>query len=185
MSMMNMNKYLTFRTAAALALFALSSQYACSQQTPSATRPGPAGFSNAPFPPAAARYAARLFEVTEPDEAHYDAEFARKLRELLARSPNKDKKLYARMTSGPATTGNYISGDRSGYVHYATCQAHQCDTTTLDVLYDPASKNMVAKVLDRCAPQWLGNPNETEMALLDREQRASHPASVSSCAGAK
>lgn len=176
MSTSTMNKTTSRRNAGAFALIVLFSQAACAESD---------GFSPQPFPAGAARYEARLFELTEPGEKHYDAKFSGELRKLFAPLAAKDRKILARLTSGPTGTGTYLGSAGAGYVHYSICQAHQCDTTTLDILFDPTRQRMVAKLLDRCAPQWLGQPDQAEMQLLDQRQRASHPATIAACAGAK
>lgn len=171
-----MNKLTSRRNAGAFALIILFSQGACA---------GSSEFSPQPFPANAVRYEARLFELTEPGEKHYDAKFSGELRTLFAPLVAKDRKILARLTSGPTGTGTYLGADGAGYVHYSICQAHQCDTTTLDILFDPARQRMVAKLLDHCAPRWLGQPDAVEMQLLEQRQRASHPATIAACAGAK
>ena len=168
------NKLTNRRNAGAFLLTILFSQGACARSSE---------FSPQPFPASAARYEARLFELTEPGEKHYDAKFSGKLRTLLAPLTTKDRRIQARLTSGPTGTGTYLRADGAGYVHYSICQAHQCDTTTLDILFDPARQRMVAKLLDHCAPQWLGQPDAVEMQLLEQRQRASHPATIAACTG--
>lgn len=176
MSMTMTNKSTSRMNAGAFALIILFSQAACADSS---------GFSPQPFPASAARYEARLFELTEPGEKHYDARFSGELHKLFAPLSTRDRKILARVTSGPTGTGTYLGGGGTGYVHYSICQAHQCDTTTLDILFDPARQRMVAKLLDHCAAQWLGQPSQGEMQLLDQRQRISHPATVDACAGAK
>jgi hypothetical protein len=138
-----------------------------------------------PFPAALAAYEARLFELTEPGEQKYDAFFARQLRILLAPQVAKNAKFLARLTSGPTDVGIYLVSGQRAYIYYGICQAHQCDNTTMDLLFDPARNRMVGKLLDRCASAWLGQPDNAEMALLDQRHRATFPAAVTACAGEK
>ncbi len=131
------------------------------------------------------RYQAKLFELIEADESKYDADFAKRFTTMLAPYAKDHRNFRKRITSGAATEGNVIKESGRSYVHYGICQAHQCDTTTMNVLFDPVSKRMVAKILDRCAASWLGNPDEAEQALLDTQHQLNFPATAKSCGAAK
>jgi len=61
------------------------------------------------------------------------------------------------------------------------CQAHQCDNTTMDLLFDPAHKRMVGQLLDGCTMRWLGRPNAEEMAALEQRHRERFPATETAC----
>jgi hypothetical protein len=180
-----MNKVIKSSAGYILALCIVSLQSACAQDTSHAPGPAANSFSVKPFPPTFSKYQARLFELIEPDEKRYEADFARQFRDLFASQTAKDRNIMARLTSGPTGVGTYLATNGGGYVHYSICQAHQCDTTTLDILFDPARAKMVGKLLDRCTTQWLGQPNDTEMQLLNQRQGTSHPATLTTCAGSK
>jgi len=138
-----------------------------------------------PFPATLARYEARLFELTDADDEKFDPGFARHLRNLVAPQVARNAKFLGRLTSGPTDVGTYLVSGQRAYIHYGVCQAHQCDNTTMDIMFDPARDRMVGKLLDKCTPQWLGQPDAVEMALLDQRHRASFPAAVTACAGGK
>jgi hypothetical protein len=163
----------------------LVAQTVDAQQVTSGTHVHAATLAPRPLPDALTRYKAPLFELTEPGEKNYDAGFARQLRSLVAPQVAKNAKFLARLTSGPTEAGTYIASGQRAYIHYGICQAHQCDNTTMDILFDPSRKRMVGKLLDNCAPQWLGQPDNAEMALLDQRHRATFPATVTACAGEK
>lgn len=167
-------------TAAALALAA---QNGGAQQTAPGAQAHPMAVAPQRFPTSLARYQARLFELIEPREKKYDAGFARQLRNLTAPQLAKNAKFLERLTSGPADVGSYAATGQRAYIYYGVCQAHQCDNTTMDILFDPARNRMIGKLLDSCAPHWLGQPDNAEMALLDQRHRATFPAAVSACAG--
>jgi hypothetical protein len=157
----------------------------CAQQALADTKSWLGGAAPKPLTPDLARYQARLYELSDPGEKKYDATFANQLHTLVSPQLARESKFLARLTSGPAAPGtHFVAGERS-YVYYGICQAHQCDTTTMDVLFDPASKRMVGKLLDACIPQWLGRPDSAEMTLLDQRHLASYPATATACAGKK
>jgi hypothetical protein len=169
---------------ATVALVLVAQTVDAQQATPGAHAHA-AALAPQPFPAALAGYEAPLFELTEPGEKKYDAGFARQLRTLVAPQLAKNARFLARLTSGPTDVGTYIASGQRAYIHYGICQAHQCDNTTMDILFDPARNRMVGKLLDKCASQWLGQPDNAEMALLDKRHRATFPAAVTSCAGEK
>lgn len=144
-----------------------------------------ASVARQPFPSSLARYQARLFELTDPSEKGYDAGLAGRLRNLVEPQLAKNGKFLTRLTSGPTAPGSYVVTEQRAYIYYGTCQAHQCDNTTMDLLFDPVRNRMVGKLLDRCMPGWLGQPDNEEMALLDQRHRASFPATATACAGEK
>jgi hypothetical protein len=162
-----------------------SAQAAGARQKPPDTQAVGASVASQPIPSSVAKYDARLFELVEPGEKQYDAAFARQLRSLVGPQLAKNDKFLARLTSGPAAAPTYVATPQHAYFHYGICQAHQCDITNMDILFDPARNRMVGKLLDSCKPQWLGHPDEAEMALLDERHRASFPATGTSCAGDK
>ena len=178
--MITLHKHLAARS---IATFAFAIQAACAQQpAPEPAVPAPS-FSSQPFPSSALQYQARLFELTEPGEKKYNAAFERQLRQLVAPQLAKNTKFLARLTSGPTETGTYYAVGQRAYAYYPICQAHQCDTTTMEILFDPSTNRMVGKLLDRCAPMWLGQPDKVEMALLEQRHQASYPATATACAG--
>lgn len=169
----------------AVAALVSSAQAAGTRQKAPDTQAVGASVASQPIPSSAAKYDARLFELVEPGEKQYDAGFARQLRSLVGPQQAKNEKFLARLTSGPAAAPTYVATPQHSYIHYGICQAHQCDITTMDILFDPARNRMVGKLLDSCTSQWLGEPDKAEMALLDERHRASFPATVTACAGDK
>lgn len=131
------------------------------------------------------RYEVKLFELIEKDEPSYDAAFTKSFNNVLAPYVKKSHNFKKRITSGAASNGNLVQVDGRRYIHYGICQAHQCDNTTLNLLFDPLSKRMVAKIFDRCAAEWLGEPDQTERTLLDDQHRKQFPATVKSCGASK
>jgi hypothetical protein len=183
MTTMKMKTFRKHTLVCGLVALVFAAQAACAQQGTAGSQS--LAFAHQSFPAALVRYEARLFELTEPGEKKYDAGFAGLLRALVAPQTAKNAKFLARLTSGPTDVGSYFATGQRGYVYYGICQVHQCDTTTMDILFDPVSKRMVGKLLDRCVPQWLGQPDNAEMALLDQRHRASYPATATACAGNK
>jgi hypothetical protein len=165
-----------------VAALMLSVQTSAAQKAPDA-RPHSATVGPQPFPGSVARYVAPLFELIEPREKRYDERFARQLRGLVAPQLANNAKFLARLTSGPTLPGIYVVTGQHGYVYYAVCQAHQCDNTTMDLLFDPARNRMVGKLLDSCKPFRLGQPDNVEMALLERHHRVNFPTTVTTCTG--
>lgn len=163
----------------------LAAHAAGTQQKAPGSQAHAVALAHQPFPTALARYKARIFELIEPGENKYDAGFAHQLRSLLAPQLAKNANFLARVTSGPTDVGTYVVSGQRAYIHYGVCQAHHCDNTTLDVLFDPTRNRMVGKLLDRCTPYWLGQPDHAEIALLEQRHRASFPAAVTTCAGNK
>lgn len=131
---------------------------------------------------ASQRYHVRLPALIEPDEPTFDARFAQRFDDLLAPAMRSHSGLRARITSGPATVGETIQVRGTRYVGFGICQAHQCDNTTLDMLYEPHLGRLVGLLLDQCAPRWLGQPDPDEQAQLTALQRAGHPAAIAACA---
>ena len=164
-----------------LAAAVLLTQAACAQDAAPAPNKNTLQVLEQAFPAEAARYQARLFELVDPDEARFDAAFSKQLATLVAPQMKRQKNFLDRMLSGPATNGRYLVSGKRGYVYYAVCQAHQCDTTTMELLYEPATRRMVGKLLDHCAAQWLGQPDEEEQRLLQQRHRVSYPATEKSC----
>jgi hypothetical protein len=138
-----------------------------------------------PFPQRSVVLSAKLFELIEPDEAKYDADFSKAFAKLLAPYEKKVPNFRKRVTSGAAADSKYFSGSSGAYVYFSICQAHQCDATTMGLLYSVETKKMVAKILDRCRAEWLGSPNGEEMNFLNMQQAISFPATLSNCGEVK
>jgi hypothetical protein len=164
-----------------LAAAMLLTQAACAQEAASSAAKSAPQVHEQASPAEAARYQARVFELVDPDEARFDPVFSKKLVTLLAPQLKRQKNFLDRMLSGPATNGLYLVSGNRGYVYYAVCQAHHCDTTTMELLFDPATKRMVGKLLDQCSAQWLGQPDQEEQLLLQQRHQISYPATEKSC----
>lgn len=102
---------------------------------------------------------------------------------MLATYVKGHRNFRKRITSGAASDSNAVTVGGRSYLHYASCQAHQCDSTTVDVLFDPASKRMAAKALDHCAADWLGEPVLAEKTVLEAQHHQSFPAAEQNCTG--
>lgn len=50
---------------------------------------------------------------------------------------------------------------------YKACQAHQCSTTNLVVMYHERDQRMVARLQSQCELSWLGDPLPEERALIE------------------
>jgi hypothetical protein len=140
---------------------------------------------SAETPASAGRYQVKLFELIEADEANYDAAFAQRFASMLAPYIKEHSNFRRRITSGPTNDGNLVQSGGRNYVHYGICQVHQCDTTTMNVLFELGSKKMVAKVLDRCEVEWLGNPDAAEKTALDSEHLQTFPGTAKRCGASK
>ena len=138
-----------------------------------------------PFPAQAARYKGKLFELIDPDEAKYDAAFARSFDAMLAPYAKLNRGLRNRITSGPTANSSYVQAGADAYVYFGICQAHQCDNTTMDILFNPSKHKMVGKLLDRCKPVWLGSPDAAEQALLNARHEIAYPATSRNCGAAQ
>lgn len=167
----------------ALAVLVFAAQAACAEHA-AEPRPAAAQLPSTQAAPAdLARYQVRLFELIDKYRDRYDAAFTRQLRTLLAPQLKRQKNFLDRMTSGPTAAGRVVKVGQRSYVYYGICQAHQCATTTMDLLYEPAGRRLVGKLLDQCAPQWLGQPDSEEMAVLNASHQDSYPATADACAG--
>lgn len=167
-----------------VAALVLSAQAADTQKASDAQTHGPSVADQA-LTSSLARYMVPLYELMKPGEKRYDAGFARQLRRLVAPQLAKNPNFLARLTSGPTAPGTYLVTGQHGYVYYGICQAHQCDNTTMELLFDPIRNRMVGKLLDSCKPYWLGQPDNAEIGLLDQHHRANFPATVTTCMGEK
>lgn len=167
------------------ALLLCSAQTVCAQQTNAdLTNPARPVAKNIPAA-SPGRYEVHLFELIDAGRADYDPAFAGQLKALVAPQLTKQKNFLDRLTSGPTARGRpYAVGrhkDARTYIYYGICQAHQCNNTTIDLLFDPAHKRMVGQLLDGCTMRWLGRPNAEEMAALEQRHRESFPATETAC----
>lgn len=140
---------------------------ACVQNFTTEDDPRVVTFSREPFPHELARYEAPLFDLVRSDGKTFDAQLARQLRALLASQLRTDTRYIERLTSGPAPDAAYYVTGRRGYVYFTACQAHACDDTSLDVLFDATDYRLVGKLQEKGAVRWLGRPDQREMVLID------------------
>lgn len=75
--------------------------------------------------------------------------------------------LRDRLLSGPSAPGVPKTLDRETWWFYTACQAHQCDTHQLAMLYQPDHAAMVGRLVSRCEVWWLGDPTAEQRALID------------------
>ena len=72
-----------------------------------------------------------------------------------------------RLLSGPCAPGVPKTLGSETWWFYTACQAHQCDTQQLAMLYQPDSAKMVGRLVSRCKVWWLGSPTAAQRALID------------------
>jgi len=88
-----------------------------------------------------------------------------------AESPDKSiPSLRERLLSGPSGPGELMVLQGEPWWLYTACQAHQCPTTALAMLYSPTQSKMVGRLTARCKVWWLGEPTAEQRALIDRER---------------
>lgn len=75
--------------------------------------------------------------------------------------------LSDRLLSGPSEPGKPVSLGGENWWYYTACQAHQCNTNLMAMLYMPAQNRMVGRLVARCKVWWLGDPNPEQRALID------------------
>lgn len=139
-------------------------------------------FAEQPFPADLVKYKARLFELTNKGEAKYDKEFLGSLKLLLKPQSQLDPRIFRRIMSGPAAEATFIVTPVTSFIHYGICQAHQCNTSNMSLLLEPKTKRMVGYLFDKCKPVWLGEPDDTEKAILkEKHLRAFHTPLADDC----
>lgn len=72
-----------------------------------------------------------------------------------------------RLLSGPSAPGVPKLLGQETWWYYTACQAHQCDTHQLAMLYQPEQARMVGRLVSRCQVWWLGDPTAEQRALID------------------
>lgn len=88
-----------------------------------------------------------------------------------AESPDKTiPSLRERLLSGPSGPGELMVLQGEPWWLYTACQAHQCPTTALAMLYSPTQSKMVGRLTARCRVWWLGEPDAKQRALIERER---------------
>ncbi len=88
-----------------------------------------------------------------------------------AESPDKSiPSLRERLLSGPSGPGELMVLQGEPWWLYTACQAHQCPTTALAMLYSPTQSKMVGRLTARCKVWWLGEPTAEQRALIERER---------------
>ncbi|WP_411849463.1 hypothetical protein ACLB90_10595 [Stenotrophomonas sp. LGBM10] len=87
--------------------------------------------------------------------------------------------LRERLLSGPSAPGKPLQVQEQTWWYYSACQAHQCSTTALDMLYAPTQAKMVGRLVTDCKVRWLGNPSEAQRALIE----TTHPLDEASLQG--
>ncbi|WP_269789835.1 Ivy family c-type lysozyme inhibitor [Stenotrophomonas sp. Iso1] len=85
-----------------------------------------------------------------------------------AESPDTEvPPLRDRLLSGPSAPGQPMEVEGKTWWYYSACQAHQCNTNQLVMLYEPTQSTLVGRLVTQCKLQWLGEPTATQRALLD------------------
>ncbi|TDB27107.1 hypothetical protein ATCM_05265 [Stenotrophomonas sp. ATCM1_4] len=75
--------------------------------------------------------------------------------------------LRERLLSGPSAPGQPLMLDGDVWWYYSACQAHQCSTTALDMLYAPTQAKMVGRLVAKCKVWWLGAPSAEQRASIE------------------
>lgn len=75
--------------------------------------------------------------------------------------------LSDRLLSGPSEPGKPVSLSRETWWYYTACQAHQCNTNLLAMLYLPTQGRMVGRLVARCKVWWLGDPGPEQRTLIN------------------
>lgn len=75
--------------------------------------------------------------------------------------------LSDRLLSGPSGPGQPYLVDGEAWWYYSVCQAHQCSSTYLELLYSSVESKMVGRLITRCEVHWLGGPSKTQRKLID------------------
>lgn len=79
--------------------------------------------------------------------------------------------LRERLLSGPSAPGKPLQLQDQTWWYYSACQAHQCSSTALDMLYAPTQATLVGRLVAECKVWWLGAPSAAQRALIE----ATHP----------
>jgi hypothetical protein len=87
--------------------------------------------------------------------------------------------LRERLLSGPSAPGRPLQVQDQTWWYYSACQAHQCSTTALDMLYAPTQAKLVGRLVTDCKVRWLGDPSGAQRALIE----TTHPLDEASLQG--
>lgn len=117
-----------------------------------------------------------LFTLVKPDGhavdgcGRYDAKVAGAFDALLADLGQAGgPALRQRLLSGPSAAGRPLQVDGRTWWYYTACQAHQCNSTRLTLLFDAERATMVGRLVTRCEAWWPGDPDPAQRALIERE----------------
>jgi len=123
--------------------------------------------------PASSVYKTELFNLVDPDGNQYGSPAGRQVSaafdQLLGQAGQDPKLLRKRLLSGPAVQGALWRIGASHEWLYQICQANQCNVTNVAMFYDEQSHRAAGRLVYRCATQWLGNPGDTEKALIEKQ----------------
>lgn len=99
-----------------------------------------------------------------------DATVSKEIKRLLKPIQTTDRLIYKKIMSGPESKGKYIvTQDKSQYVYFEACQAHQCNTTTMGLLYDVQLKRAVGLLRLVCDEKWLGMEENDSRKMILKE----------------
>lgn len=117
-----------------------------------------------------------LFTLVKPDGnavdgcGRYDAKVAGAFDALLADMGQAGgPKLRQRLLSGPSAAGRPLQVEGRTWWYYTACQAHQCNSTRLTLLFDAERATMVGRLVTRCEAWWPGDPDPAQRAVIERE----------------
>ncbi|WMJ69520.1 Ivy family c-type lysozyme inhibitor [Stenotrophomonas sp. 24(2023)] len=117
-----------------------------------------------------------LFTLVKPDGnavdgcGRYDAKVAGAFDALLADMGQAGgPKLRQRLLSGPSAAGRPLQVEGRTWWYYTACQAHQCNSTRLTLLFDAERATMVGRLVTRCQAWWPGDPDPEQRAVIERE----------------
>jgi hypothetical protein len=110
-----------------------------------------------------------LYELMDSGKSP-DATISHEVMRLLKPIQAKDRFIYKKIMSGPEPKGKYIvTQDKNQYVYFEACQAHQCNTLTMGLLYDVQLKSAVGLLRAVCDEKWLGmEENDSKKYILKK-----------------
>lgn len=158
-----MNKLIIYFFALSALCF-LNSCHADSKDSLSAS---PSSLKEAPFPSDLQYLNKPLYDLI--DSGNFpDTIITQEVKRLLKATQAKDKLILKKLMSGPEPKGKYIvTPDKNKYVYFEACQVHECNTTTMALLYDVQHKKAVGLLRLVCEETWLGmEGNDSRKSLL-------------------
>jgi hypothetical protein len=121
--------------------------------------------------PAKAPLKTELFNLVDETGDFYNTPDGKNVRQafdsLINSTGSKTGQMKERLLSGPEPEGALWQAGTTQKWLYSACQQHVCSTTNAVLLYNQESKQMVGRLMVRCNVTWLGDPTDTDKALID------------------